>query len=266
MNRLVLSSQSGTKESKVTELILQLVPDMDPMDPRKDCDHVGTMVCCHHNYDLGDEQTSDLQEYVAQLVEEKEEGFLEDLDEWLEAETRDLTGEAYFRRQAELAEERIQEAFEKYYISLPLFLFDHSGLTISTGPFSCPWDSGQVGIIYVSRERAAEEYGAREFPLTRETHEGEREFKSLDELAEYYLKGEVEVYDQYLRGDIWGFRLMEDGEEIDSCWGFYGDDYRTNGILDHIHEDDALRITKVQYMEPTMVSTMQVRDEEDFTP
>ena len=30
----------------------------------------------------------------------------------------------------------------------PLYLYDHSGLAISTKPFSCPWDSGQIGVIY----------------------------------------------------------------------------------------------------------------------
>jgi len=36
-------------------------------------------------------------------------------------------------------------------IYLPRFLYDHSGITMSTGPFSCPWDSGQVGFIYATR-------------------------------------------------------------------------------------------------------------------
>jgi hypothetical protein len=34
---------------------------------------------------------------------------------------------------------------EKGTIIKGLFLYDHSGITISTGRFSCPWDSGQVG-------------------------------------------------------------------------------------------------------------------------
>ena len=37
------------------------------------------------------------------------------------------------------------------------------------------------------------------------------------------LKDEVEVYDQYIRGDVYGF-IIEDlqGNNVDSCWGFYG--------------------------------------------
>ena len=31
------------------------------------------------------------------------------------------------------------------FVFLPLYLFDHSGITMNTSGFSCPWDSGQVG-------------------------------------------------------------------------------------------------------------------------
>ena len=30
---------------------------------------------------------------------------------------------------------------------------------MSTGPFSCPWDSGQVGFIYVEKKKVKEEWG-----------------------------------------------------------------------------------------------------------
>ena len=55
-----------------------------------------------------------------------------------------------------------------------------------------------------------------------------------------YLDQEVQVYDQYLTGDVWGFRLYEvpEGvdpgelseeevealEEVESCYGFFGED------------------------------------------
>lgn len=52
------------------------------------------------------------------------------------------------------------------------------------------------------------------------------------------LRGEVEIYDQYLRGEVYGFIVEDDdGEHIDSCWGFYGDtDYplkEARGVIDH---------------------------------
>lgn len=36
---------------------------------------------------------------------------------------------------------------------------DHSGLAMQTTSFNDPWDSGQVGWIYVSKEDALKEFG-----------------------------------------------------------------------------------------------------------
>ena len=45
------------------------------------------------------------------------------------------------------------------------------------------------------------------------------------EHTERILESEIETWDTYLRGDVYGF-VAEDpeGEQIDSCWGFYGDE------------------------------------------
>lgn len=41
---------------------------------------------------------------------------------------------------------------------MPLYLMDHSGLAMQTESFHDPWDSGQVGWIYVSKEDALKEF------------------------------------------------------------------------------------------------------------
>ena len=52
-------------------------------------------------------------------------------------------------------------------------------------------------------------------------------------MVEKVLRGEVKVYDQYLQGDVYGYVIEDaDGEEIDSSWGYYGDD-----IIDVIVEE-----------------------------
>lgn len=116
---------------------------------------------------------------------------------------------------------------------LPLYLYDHGGLTISTTPFNCPWDSGPVGYIHAPHD------------------------DSVD--LETFLINEVAVYDQYLRGEVYGFVLEEDGEEIDSCWGFYGYDWRNNGIAEHV---DANALHKVQYMTTVQRTVYDIADEE----
>jgi len=38
---------------------IEIQPEIDPLNPRKEFDHLGTMVCWHNNYVLGDEQPSE---------------------------------------------------------------------------------------------------------------------------------------------------------------------------------------------------------------
>lgn len=124
-----------------------------------------------------------------------------------------------------LEEAQAIEADDKKYIALPLYLYDHSGITMNTTGFSCRWDSGQVGVIFVSKEAVRKEYGWKVIT------------KARKEQILGYLKGEVETYDQFLRGDVYGFKCVENGEETDSCWGFYGTDPKENGMIDHIGKE-----------------------------
>jgi hypothetical protein len=94
------------------------------------------------------------------------------------------------------------------FVILPLYLYDHSGITMNTTGFSCPWDSGQVGWIYADADCIKKEYGK----VTPETINK----------ARTVMNGEVETYDYYLTGQCYGFQLFEGDVETDSCWGFLG--------------------------------------------
>ena len=94
--------------------------------------------------------------------------------------------------------------------TLPLYLMDHSGLAMQTTSFNDPWDSGQVGWIYVSKEDALKEFG------------GEKMTGAIRKKAEDLMRSEVAAYDSYLRGECYGFELYKNGELSDSCWGFMG--------------------------------------------
>jgi hypothetical protein len=96
-------------------------------------------------------------------------------------------------------------------VALPLYLYDHSGITMSTAPFSCPWDSGQVGFIYADKEAIRKNFMKKACSK-----------KMLAQALEI-LRDEVKVYDQYLTGDVYGYVIKdEEGEVVDSCWGFFG--------------------------------------------
>ena len=127
-----------------------------------------------------------------------------------------------WRRRYNLGDKHHFNAPEDFYaflketpcIVLPLYLYDHSGLTMNTTGFSCPWDSGQVGYIYMSLKDVRKEYSVK------------RVSKKLREKIEGYLRNEVATFDSYLTGDVYGYIIEnEDGEELDSCYGFYGLEY-----------------------------------------
>ncbi len=97
---------------------------------------------------------------------------------------------------------------------LPVYRYEHGSVAYNTTGFSCPWDSGRVGLIVCTRETMIEEWGKK------------RATKAVREKARKYMAGEVETYSQWANGDVYGY-VVEDkeGNHLDSCWGFYGIDY-----------------------------------------
>lgn len=131
-------------------------------------------------------------------------------------------------------------------VILPLYLYDHSGITMNTTGFSCPWDSGQVGWIYATGEDIIREYES----ITPETLEK----------AQNLLRGEVEYYDHYIRGDCYGFQLYKGDEEVDSCWGFIGDPSDLQeAIKDYLPEDckGIMNNLAFRYDSPDIVDILQ---------
>ena len=218
---------------------IELVPEDDPQDPRREWDNFGTMLCGHRDYNLGDRQLGRDEDLMQEVYEEVVPGAAQlALDDHI-SDLYDEIDLAYEEgkidrtcrndRRSELEDKEQEErlkAIHAHAVVLPLFLYDHSGLSISTGEFSCPLDSGLVGVIYISHEKIRKEYQLA--PGTELTPE-------ILEKAKQGLEIEVETYDQYLTGDVWGFVVYDQlDQEIDSCWGFYGDDPKKNGIMDHL--------------------------------
>lgn len=109
---------------------------------------------------------------------------------------------------------QFREKFLREYIALTVYLYDHSGLTVSTTPFSCPWDSGLLGIIAVPVAKVREEYGWKLLTARRR------------QAIEQHLRNEVKEFDDYLTGQVYGYEIAQmndDGKILGSCWGFYGD-------------------------------------------
>jgi len=155
-------------------LKLEFYLDDDPENPRKYWDEVGIMACFHNRYSLGDktEITADM------------------FSGWDEMEN-------YIIKKL------------KAIVVLPLYLYDHSGITMSTSPFACKWDSGQVGFIYATRESVKKLMGWPRISAKR--------LKKVEEI----LQGEVKEYDAYLTGEVYGWRVKNEYDDVlESCCGY----------------------------------------------
>ena len=223
--------------------------------------------------------------------DEAKEAIDDEFETWLEQEFLET-----------LSVKELVEIVKEENVILPLYLYDHSGITMNTTGFSCGWDSGVVGFIYCSKKDFREETGYSEnelfsvdvnrTPVAGESvkvkgHEEkswngygkiisiEHEMATIDfdymkapsfkkeenvvivpltditdvqsDKATDMLRGEVETYDQYLRGEVYGYVVEKkvgcaccghvEIEEVDSCWGFYGDDPNENGMKDNVETE-----------------------------
>ena len=214
--------------------LITIQPDDMGSNPRED-DNFGKMVCFHRRYNLGDKHNyldndDFLREMYLDVVGNDERGarrYERMLD--MICYRKDVPFGTYEHQRA--VDEALIKVIEQKYIVLPLYLYDHSGLTMNTTGFSCPWDSGQVGWVYASKEDALREFGGK--VLTADKREK----------AENLMRGEVESYDLYLRGECYGFELYKDGELEDSCWGFLGSLDDVRGYMEDYLPEDCKGIT-----------------------
>lgn len=73
--------------------------------------------------------------------------------------------------------------------------------------------------------------------------------RSVEEVA----KSLVNEWNQYLSGDVWGYVIKdEEGEEVDSCWGYYGTDDCEEQARSAAawHEEHALKQLKLPFTQP----------------
>lgn len=193
--------QRAVDEEKGLSLTIYI--DQDPSNPREEFDNLTKMYCYHPRYNLGDKRF----------------------------------------KSADAVREAIKDCGELALVKT-LTMYDHSGITISTDGSQFPdqrWDCSVIGYVFVTMEDALEEFGENVVTpgvdvgtriLTKEAR------KKIDEV----LEAETDLYDTYLRGDVYGYvfekthrceccgQKVEETDEGDSCWGFYGSDTKKNGM------------------------------------
>lgn len=191
----------------MAKLKIELYSDSDS-SPRE-WDNVGTMATKHRNYSIGEEIISGPIDWLREKL---------NMNESTVEKIADKVGVSYY---SEVVKKHLQDLFFEKYVALPLYMYEHSGISISTTPFSCKWDSGQLGYIFCTKEKALEEFG------------GKKVTKKVREKCFSNFVSEVETYDTWQKGEVYGFNASY-GDEEDSCGGFYGTDWENNGILDHL--------------------------------
>lgn len=217
--------------------VLFVVTDDTPQNPRKEQDNLGTMICFHNRYSLGDEHSfHDPDDFLMDLLEEKL-GDTEETEKKIEELTGGIDSTLYrnhYSSYRKAVHDNIIQYLSSDFLIEPIYLYDHSGITINTTGFSCPWDSGLIGWIYVSNNDIEKEYGV----VTSETIEK----------AKQTLISEVKEFDYYLTDQCYGFKLFENNEEIASCWGFIGEirDVQ-NAIKEHMPTECKNIVESLEY-------------------
>jgi hypothetical protein len=122
------------------------------------------------------------------------------------------------------------------FIVKPVYMYDHSDITLSFYEFHNKWDSGLVGFVYVTKEAIRENFGIK------------RITKNIIEKTHELLGNELQMYEDYLSGNVFKYDLIElqkanccnNQEEIliDSCGGFYGNDFKENGLFDYVNKEE----------------------------
>lgn len=110
-----------------------------------------------------------------------------------------------------------QAGLPKGSIVLPVYMYEHGGIALSTGrtgQFGDPWDSGQLGIIHIAPDKVRSEFQCKRITA-----------KVRDQVIDG-LMAEVEEYSRYVSGECYGYVISSpDDDCIDSCWGFIGYEY-----------------------------------------
>lgn len=107
----------------------------------------------------------------------------------------------------------LKQVIRKGGVVLPVYCYEHGGITFRCSSFSDPWDSGQVGYAYMTTEQIAELGWPK----------GKRGRKKA---AEEYIRHCVGEMAAYVNGNIYGFSIFDkDGNRVDGCGGFYASHY-----------------------------------------
>ncbi len=190
--------------------IIEITQDEHAESPRE-WESIGTMLCKHRNYNLGDKKGLSAESLLTNILD-------------------DCNVKYAKNSSIEQLMDRVLNIPKTKGVALPVSIYDHSGISMSVG-IKRGWDDSHVGFIYINKET-----------MDKNNLKYENAIKLLEQ--------EVEVYSDYLEGNVYSFSIEKidvTGETIEeeSICGFYGSDFKENGILDslkeYIQEEEVLK-------------------------
>ena len=228
--------------------------DEEPENPRT-WGNVATFVCKHRSYDLGDEQ--DIEGCVEGLLEEYVPAKAI-IEYFVKARNAHLVpgeeGDIAYQMGQELDWSEKLELIEATgeVVILPISMYEHSGITLwfgsKWGHPDAQWDCSSIGFAFVEKKTAEKEMSQRILP------DGQK--NDWKEWAYTIMEGEMKTYDQYLRGEVFGYMIEDEEGEMSSnvhlcgCWGYYDHEHlledAKNNIDTYLEEKDKQRKEDLQ--------------------
>ena len=124
---------------------------------------------------------------------------------------------------------------------MPVFVYEHGMISISTGSYGDPWDSGCAGFAYIEKDKY-EKMMLHSWDV-----------KDAREI----IKDEVHMYDQYLRGDVYMYceEVYDPDNDCfdtsENCGGFYSDNWG---------DELAKEVVKNMYNNPVLISEEEAEE------
>lgn len=107
-------------------------------------------------------------------------------------------------------------------IALPLFFRENGDVSLAVKPFFP--DQEPVGVVYATPKAITHIYGNNS--------------AASRKLARASLAGELETYAQYVNGECYGMRTIDEDGSVDEVYGFYGSNVFANGMSGNVADED----------------------------
>ena len=141
---------------------------------------------------------------------------------------------------------------------MPVFVYEHSMISISTGSYGDPWDSGCAGFAYIEKDKYEKMCGKDTWDI---------------ELVRQNIEMEVHTYDQYLQGDVycyWDEEYDVDTNHFEcseSCGSFYSDNWGEELAMELVndmwHEPEIITEEEAEAFIENALEEKAKRDAED---